>query len=269
MIRPRKILVPVDFSPDSLIALDYAIAFGRASDAQLSILHVTDPRDSAEAFRDFTSAGHLMKLLKRDERLKGIRHVTIENKGNFMRVVKAHLSKKRYDLIVMGTRGANTLRRKFVGTNTTNVIRKSGCPVLVVPEHSKYKQVKKIMVATDLSDDNLEMVNEAVSLFQPFNPELDFLYIDLKSKEKAQSIYRMKEVAPKIGEFVDYANVKYYISTYRKFHPGVDAFYKKTKADMLLMVTHKRNMTEALLKPSLTRRMAFHTTLPMLAIPVK
>jgi hypothetical protein len=45
---------------------------------------------------------------------------------------------------------------------------------------------------------------------------------------------------------------------------SLEQFIKDEKVDILSLTTHKRNMISRLFNPSLARKMAFHTTTPLL-----
>jgi nucleotide-binding universal stress UspA family protein len=49
----------------------------------------------------------------------------------------------------------------------------------------------------------------------------------------------------------------------------VDAIHNLTKdenTDMFVMVTHKRSFIQRILHPSLSKKIAYHTTIPMLVL---
>ncbi len=50
----------------------------------------------------------------------------------------------------MGTKGSDSVASKLSGSVTYNTIRKIKIPVIVVPEKSVNREIKKIIFATDL-----------------------------------------------------------------------------------------------------------------------
>ncbi len=269
MIAARSILVPLDFSPHSLKALDYAIALARASKASLSLLFVSDPGAPVSEYREYTSPEHLMNLLERDGRLDLVRHDSEVLEGPVVDVILAQQNRRKADLIVMGTLGAGTAARRWFGTRTTAVISRAECPVLAVPAAAAYGPIRKVAVATDLSGGDLEVIQEATALVRPVGPELMFLFVDTTSRGRKETVYRMKEVSPQISKYIDYSPMSFYVSTHRNLYGGLEAFSSKQKADLLMMVTHTRHFASAFLHPSKTQQVARTAAVPLLAVPLR
>lgn len=144
MKAPRKILVPTDFSRFADEALAWACDLAKRYDAELTLLHVYQipalalpegyvlPRP--EAMSDLM--GKLDEAL-RGERKKaeaaGVKEVrTVLAEGTpFAEIVRV-AREGRHDLIVMGTHGHTGLTHALLGSVAEKVVRKAGCPVMVV-----------------------------------------------------------------------------------------------------------------------------------------
>jgi nucleotide-binding universal stress UspA family protein len=267
-MQVRNILVPVDFSPVSLQALDYAVALAAAPSAEVAVLHITDPGDPGPSHKEFTSPEHLMHLLARDHRVGRMKHRCLIEEGPVAATILRQRQRLGSDLVVMGTHGAGTLKRKWLGTQTTAVMGRSPVPVLAVPEAAVFSGLKKVAVATDLAESDLEAIQETVSLLAPFSPELLFIFIQPSPREAVPAEYRMEEVSPQIRQFIDYPAVRFYISSHPGLLEGLDSFSRTSDASMLVMVTHARRFAEKLLAPAATLQMARRTAVPLLAIPL-
>lgn len=55
------------------------------------------------------------------------------------------------DLVVLGTRGGGAIQRALLGRTAIAVMRDAKVPVLAVPQHAKFKGLKSIVFASDLS----------------------------------------------------------------------------------------------------------------------
>ena len=99
-----KILVPVDFSPASDAALEYALAMADACGAEVEILHVWRPH---EGFFADTPQGRAMQLCltaaesDHPARLSG----RLELGCDPSHVILDILARESFDLVVMGTDG--------------------------------------------------------------------------------------------------------------------------------------------------------------------
>ena len=138
----RTLLVPVDFSPQSLEAFDFAVSLAQQVDASIVLLHVLDPihapgRFEAPRLRS-VRAEALDKAKRRLAELARRRvkpHVAVTQrllKGIVYSVIVGAAAQARADLIVMGSEGRTGMSRFLIGSVAEKVVRHARCSVLVV-----------------------------------------------------------------------------------------------------------------------------------------
>ncbi len=139
----RMLLVPVDFSPSSLRAIDHARAI--APQAEIVLLHVFDvPFEGHLRYAgiDDNTIKHYRVAAKQEamQKLHALSaeamlppHATrfIVTMGNPSTCVVEQEQELDCDLIVMGKHGENTLEALFLGSVTKRVLAGSQCDVLV------------------------------------------------------------------------------------------------------------------------------------------
>jgi adenylate kinase len=147
----RRILVPVDFSPASRYALDYAADRARDWGASIVLLHVLEPilverRFVAPRLRTLKNEARLVKqrllfLMRRRVGAETPVKPWLLNGEPSARIVQA-AAKTGSDLIIMGSVGRKGIRRLLLGSVAENVIRKAECPVTIVrgPRPRKQKR---------------------------------------------------------------------------------------------------------------------------------
>ena len=146
----QRILVAVDFSPESDVAIRTAFTFARAFDSIITLLHVHEMptmmngivpgADSDIDAKLLRAAAHAQlaslrgRLHTRDPRaFEGGLTVETDVEGGIpSEVILARARTGLFDLIVMGTHGRTGLRRLLVGSVAEAVIRASPCPVVTV-----------------------------------------------------------------------------------------------------------------------------------------
>jgi nucleotide-binding universal stress UspA family protein len=139
----KRILVPVDGSNTSNIALDEAIRLAKGQQAGLRIVHVVDTINlNVDSMADI--AGTLResgrKLLREAEARARRARVKTETELLEIQKVSERISdlvvKKaatwRADVIVMGTHGRRGLNRLLLGSVADGVVRVSSIPVLLI-----------------------------------------------------------------------------------------------------------------------------------------
>lgn len=131
-----KILCPVDFDQNSLLALKLAHELAQERRAMLYVLHVVGLPPGPEIALPFeqmeaAARAKLEKLAQR--RLTGKARYEIDVAmgdpgGEVLRVAK----RKHVNLIVMATHGRKGLRHLVLGSVAERVVREAGCPVLTI-----------------------------------------------------------------------------------------------------------------------------------------
>jgi nucleotide-binding universal stress UspA family protein len=145
----RRILVPIDFSDRSRVALTYGVALVEQFKASIHLLHVVesivgshpvpietglhDELDRAIAARAWDE---LNELLPSDDRTRLHAELVLEWGTPFVEIVR-YARWHEIDLITMGTHGRSGVTHLLMGSVAENVVRTSPCPVLTVrhPEH--------------------------------------------------------------------------------------------------------------------------------------
>ncbi len=134
----QAIVVPVDFSPESIEAVSEAIKLAGNTE-QVHVIHVlpvltvTEPGVIWETVDDESRCLHAKESL--DERFagdinKGISiHVAIGDPGH---EIAEFAQQQEASLIVMPSHGRTGLQRLLIGSTAERVVRLSHCPVLVL-----------------------------------------------------------------------------------------------------------------------------------------
>jgi universal stress protein A len=135
-----SILCPVDFSPHSRAALEYAARVARDMRAPLTVLFVNDPLLSAvaaieldaRAVADRSAAelrGFIRKTIKPGARIDVRAEQAI---GDPAKEILAVARRRRADLIVLGTEGLSGLKKLFFGSTALGVVHRTPIPVVLV-----------------------------------------------------------------------------------------------------------------------------------------
>jgi nucleotide-binding universal stress UspA family protein len=142
----KRILVPVDFSPDSDAALSSAVSLAQQLGASVHLLHVVENALaagmwSAEAYTAEVPGLQVDVVREAKEQLErmiptiagvpfGLEHEVKVGPpaATIVECAKDELS----DLIVMGTRGRTGLAHALMGSVAEHVIRTAPCPVLTL-----------------------------------------------------------------------------------------------------------------------------------------
>jgi universal stress protein A len=142
----KRILVPVDFSPLSKNALQYAMRFAEEFNANVILLHVIEP-EVPPAFDGFMIAPPIVSNgagASCGNRLNNLAHsVRTTDAPCLDSIVRTGLAaieiveaakELDVDLIVIATHGYTGWKHFAIGSTAERVVRAAPCPVLVVRE---------------------------------------------------------------------------------------------------------------------------------------
>jgi nucleotide-binding universal stress UspA family protein len=159
----NKVLVPVDFSPPSTLAVNCGVALARKLRAKLSLLHVVESpsllyRYPAEVekveLQRKEQAENMLPALVSSEDQADLDVRFIVRAGEIEQVIESVRDEEAADLIVMGTHGRSLFGRLFLGSVTQALLRKLGIPVLTVCRVSRPLEFKRVLFANDFGPDS-------------------------------------------------------------------------------------------------------------------
>jgi nucleotide-binding universal stress UspA family protein len=135
----KKILVPLDGSPNSFRGLDVAINMARQCQATITGLYVagivkpriSEPITPLEKLL-LNHAQKIMKKAKLKAAKKGILFFDTVSYGDDEKRIVDIAERKNFDLIVIGSRGMGSAKEIFLGSTSNYVLHKSKKPVLIV-----------------------------------------------------------------------------------------------------------------------------------------
>ena len=172
----NKILVPIDFSEQSLIALEQSFSLAKKYNAEITLLHVIE--DTGMIANFFTEKQHTelrtkiqkdLDVLANEVTQKSKLSVnTLVAKGRVYEKINEVAEIVNATMIVMGTNGSQTFSEKFIGSNAMRVVRESRVPVITIKGKKHRKGIENIVLPLDLSKETREKVGMAIELSKLF-----------------------------------------------------------------------------------------------------
>lgn len=278
----QQILVPTDFSADSLNALKYALEVADHFDGEVTLLHAFEAPLLAPSMTT-TGAGVSVELLKiaqeRDEdqyelykekvaivqEAIGKSDIPVHFKysdGLAVEQIVAESKTGNYDLIAMSTEGADGIGRWLHGTHAASVVQRSRIPVLVVPDEARFKPIERMAFATNFEhlDDNY--VDTLVNWVVKLEAELHFIHVANKKQyidlDQYHNMEEIKAIADK------YDNIKFRILYDDDILDQLEDYAEDNSIDLMAMVTERLPFYKRIFNPSLTQQMTFETEIPLL-----
>lgn len=269
----KTILLPTDFSSNSINAINYAInMFGEKNKYILLNAYRISPvsiEEYVSEIPDFAKESEkgLKKVLnkvKKEFSHKKLNIEIISRLGYPVEVLNKIVKRKKVDLTVMGTKGASGLKEILLGSITADAIKNLSCPILAVPEKAKYEPLKNIALAADLRNVRGEkLFIPLLSIVKNYAAEVVILHVQrniarVTKNEKLEKI-KLENLFRKIPHsfnLIEESNAA----------RGIENFIRSRNIDLLAMVSRKHNLVERLFSKSATKKLAMHTKIPLLAL---
>ena len=146
---PQHILVPIDFSPSSEQALDYACELAGKLGAVVHLVNALGPVGElplSQRMIDELAGEHARGLDDLMVHRRGLARFgpPIIEAADPRDLILAAAARVDADLIVMGTHGRRGLSRFVLGSVAEDIVRRSPCPVLAVRSTQGPRRVERL-----------------------------------------------------------------------------------------------------------------------------
>jgi nucleotide-binding universal stress UspA family protein len=136
----KKILLASDGSEHSKRAAENAIQIAKSNpNSKIDVVYVVDPdKVKSDVLKNWNTADIADK---RKERMKDVEKMAKESGVNYeLKVLHGlpgptivdYANKNQFDIVIIGSRGLNTLQEFVLGSVSHKVAKRANCPVLIV-----------------------------------------------------------------------------------------------------------------------------------------
>lgn len=297
------ILVPVDFSDNSLKATLVAFRIAATLNVDIHLLHsfvdptfpgrsvmqlsesLTFDAPTADIVGDMKADKDLSRAAKesmskfedkirdkiRTGVIPGVRFTSEIAEGLPEETINDYCTVNKNPLTVMGTRGADSRNRQLVGSVTAEVLDGCRSVTLTVPDSTPWAAsgmpASAVFFTTTCQEDILALD----TLYRTF-PDTP-LFVTLVSIPPS----RFSKAEPdSLGQLLRYCRTNYPAFTFKastlSLSNPVDDFDKITAdhpTDLIVVASRRKNIFSRLFNPSLAHRLLFRSDTPLMSIPVK
>lgn len=268
----KKFFVPVDFSETSENAAKYAVNVAREHPgSELIIYHVysnislSSLTDSEDNSRQKENEQELKRFTEKLH-AADVNILSVAEEGSLVENISVYVMGNNIDMIIMGITGSSRMAQVLLGTNTLNVARSVNCPVMIVPPKATYNGIKRLALTSDFEDvartTPFATIKKVLGMFQP---ELHILNVDEEHFIELSSEYKIerRSMEEKLKEF----NPEFSFIRAYDFVDGINTFVESRQMDALMTLPRKHGFLSQLFKISHTKELAYHSTVPIIAIP--
>jgi nucleotide-binding universal stress UspA family protein len=266
----ERINCPFDFTRTGRVGLNYAGMLAAVLGARLTIFYVEpsiwpediqlyeDQNDSAKAIR------RLLRLEVQDmqERFEIESDYAFEPSTESIEIPVGSVSRD-YDLIVMGTNGADSLYQNVFGVNTHHVLGLTRCPVLMIPRGYELRIPFQIVYALDGESRPDTFSAELERMASPLNARVRTLSVVHDSIAEAERKMQL------LGEVLGVTEQEEFNWDFEPTYSdeaviSLDQYIKNSGADILALSYHHRTLFEKLFRENVDKKVSRIADYPVL-----
>ena len=272
----KKIHVPIDFSADSVNALEFAITLANVIDAEVRMIHVKKNKNFELPFyfKDFDlaigkSLDDFMDILI--NKYKSTCKNRLDYKIREGNIFKEITNQAKYDdayMIIMGTHGVSGFEELWIGSNAFRVVSNSPCPVITIRNGFLIRNFKNIVIPIDLSPDSRHKVPYITELAKFFNATVHV--VGVSEISKSDIVAKINTYCTQVEEYMKEKGVPCVkeIITGSNITDLTIEYAKKVDAELISIMTEQLTNNAFWLGPY-AQQMVNHSPIPVLSISIQ
>lgn len=282
----KVIIVPTDFSENAANAVKYAIHLSKMHYFKLIFTHVYSvPFLSPEAGMVYDASFYEAMRIQAEKALRESIEKVYESIGMHRNLLLSELEvleaislaggiqkmqhKYEANLVIMGTHGATGLKKFFLGSNAVDVIKNIEIPVLTVPDHWQFKELKNIAYASDFTDIENEL-KQVTGFANAFHANVNVIHI--AKNESNTEIIEVDPLLKKWQQLNDYPKINLHLmqaNTKSDTHEALKKLLNEMDVDILVMFHQHHDFWKSIFEKSTTAELVYEWAAPVLTMHKK
>ena len=276
-IVTSRILIPIGFSDQSMIALGQAFNLAKIKKSEIILLSVIEEPNMIESlFLDDRTHelqkkvnDKLVEVGKKYAKKYDIHVETMVAKGSVYEKIIDVAEMVNADLIVMGTNGTpKGVMKKVIGSNAERVVRLAHCPVITIKGKDHKNGCENIILPLDLEKQTKEKVTLAIEYARYWNATIRVVSVLLRDKQeiKDQLVRNLNQVE----KFISDANLACSAELLegekgKGLASTILDYEKKFESDLILIMTRQEDIFYNKLGTA-AREIIYQSEIPVMSI---
>ncbi|MEH6537183.1 MAG: universal stress protein [Psychroserpens sp.] len=277
----HKILLPTDFSKNSMKAITYARALYKNENCDFYLLNVlSTPSNFMESLLKMEPGSKLYETAKLNSE-NGLSKVydmismndndnpkhnfkTISVFNNPIDAIKDVVEQKDIEMIVMGSKGETHTRTTAFGSTAIYVMEKvRNCPVIVVPQNAKATLPKEIVFPTSYKT---HYKRRELVYLTDIAKRCDATIIVLHISEENELDKNQKQNKQLLEEILEGTNYKFHSLPHHSVIAAVNIFVESRDSDLVAFINKKHAFFGSVLTNPMVKDISFHLNVPILTM---
>lgn len=271
----KQIIVPVDFSQESLEGLKLAITLSRKIPATIEMVYV---QRKANEFFHITQEKEYQLAEDKFENLvdeytpmlpEHTKLTYIIKRGKIYREVVNQAHSFTDSFIVSSTHGASGFENFFIGSNTFKIITATGRPVFTIRETISPREIKTIVLPLDTSHDTRQKVPFTAEIAKAFGANIHVVNVCKHMTPEFEK--KLNAYSKQTCEYLDYHNLTYTTASLSgdNITDLTLDYARKVNADLISIMTEQSLAFSGLVLGGNAQDMLNKSEFPVLSITPK
>jgi nucleotide-binding universal stress UspA family protein len=276
-LNTQKVLIPVDFSATSLIAIRHGAFLAKKNKGELYIVHVIRRRELTNTSHPTAELRQL--VTEKSDMLERTRELACEVRKHYNIPVHALVTSGKCaksivktaerinaGLIVMGTRGEESTSSLFFGSNALRVIARANIPVITIRTGTSKVGYSRILLPINSSEHSRQKVNSALQVAKMFAASVKILGI-LGTGEEAYR-YKLEVILRQIRKMAESSQLFASSEIVTSDDPAefTMAYAHKTGSDIIISMTDENTGASRIVAGSFDEQLVEQSPVPVMSI---
>jgi len=270
----KLILVPIDFSADSINALEHGIKFANKIGANVRMVHILQNVNFETPFyfrdlKDFEgkTAKDFMNLImyRHRRRMNNTLDYSIV-KGNVSKEITKKAKLEEADFIIMGTHGTSGGDSYWIGSNAFKVVTNASCPVITIRNGFIREKITKLVLPIDISKHTRRKVTITADIAQINDAEIHVIGVAETSMEDI--LTKIDAWVKQTADYLSKRNIDYKTTILQGSNitdMTID-YAKSIDAELISIMTEQGQHPVSLLMGPYAQHMVNNSPIPVLTI---
>jgi nucleotide-binding universal stress UspA family protein len=269
----KTIIVPIDFSDESLTGLNLALMLAEKTGANIKMIHVITAKTAN--YYDQTKKENQLAKSRFEEILQKFKmkndfkydlSYTIKE-GKIFKEVADLAATFEHSLTVLSTHGESGFEELFIGGNAYKITSHSKNPVITVRRGKISKNINTIVLPLDITFQTREKVPYTVELAKIFHSKIHLVTISLSNLKSIEK--KLRQYSDQVSSYLENQKIPYtviHLSGSNLTDLTIE-YSGSVDADLISIMTEQEKSASNLLLGSFAHQMINKATIPVLSFP--
>lgn len=271
----KHIIVPIDFSKESINGLRLAITFANRFNCDIQMVYVQKyPTDVTPGRfeEDHRNAEKMLEELVAEYSPKMLESANLNyivKKGKIYREVVNQAHAFEDSAIICSTHGASGFEEFFIGSNAFRIISATDSPVITIRHGSMPRDIQKIVLPIDITTDTRQKVPVTTEIAKAFNAEVHVIGVATLQTDEID--LKLNAYTKQVCNFLKERDIRFQTASLRgdNITDTIIEYALDINADLISMMTEQNIALSDFVLGSYAQQMLSKSPIPVLSVTPK